>query len=161
VVAISSGAASVLNIDSSVAVLNQITNQFRVNGIPPESVLQRAGNVFEVLRDFRDRGETFDLVILDPPKMIQARKDEGKAARAYKDINWLAARIIRPGGFLMTFSCSGLLSEELFQKIIFSAVLDAGRDAQIIQRCSQPADHPVRLTFPEGRYLSGLICRIL
>jgi 23S rRNA (cytosine1962-C5)-methyltransferase len=89
------------------------------------------------------------------------QKDLHRALRAYKDINWLAMRIIRPGGFLMTFSCSGLVSENLFQKVVFSAALDADRDAQIIHRLGQPSDHPVRLTFPEGQYLKGFLCRVI
>lgn len=119
-----------------------------------------AGNAFEILRKFRDEQRQFDVVILDPPKFASMQKDIRKASRAYKDINWLAMRILRPGGFLFTFSCSGLISEDLFQKIVFSSALDAGRDAQIIKRCYQPSDHPVRLTFPEGQYLNGLVCRI-
>jgi 23S rRNA (cytosine1962-C5)-methyltransferase len=114
-----------------------------------------------VLREFRDEKRQFDVVILDPPKFASMRKDLYRASRAYKDINWLAMRILRPGGLLVTFSCSGLVSEDLFQKIVFSAALDSGRDVQIIKRLGQPMDHPVRLTFPEGSYLKGLVCRMM
>jgi 23S rRNA (cytosine1962-C5)-methyltransferase len=161
VAAYSAGAISVLNVDSSQAVLGSIREQLSLNGLSASPDTFQAGNAFEVLRSFRDEKRQFDVVILDPPKFATMQKDMYRAARAYKDINWLAARITRPGGLLMTFSCSGLVSEDLFQKIVFSATLDAGRDAQIIKRLGQPMDHPVRLTFPEGQYLKGLVCRIL
>jgi 23S rRNA (cytosine1962-C5)-methyltransferase len=161
VVAAESGKLTVVNVDSSVAALSEINEHFKINHLPPENAVTQCGNVFEVLREFRDSSRMFDLVILDPPKLVQARKDLERAARGYKDLNWLAARILRPGGVLMTFSCSGLLGDDLFQKIVFSAILDAGRDAQILQRCHQPADHPIRLAFPEGRYLTGLVCRMI
>jgi 23S rRNA (cytosine1962-C5)-methyltransferase len=161
VAAIKAGAASVLNVDSSSPALAEVAEHMRVNGLSEEQGPVRCGNVFEVLREFRDTDRFFDMVILDPPKLMQSRKDLMRASRGYKDLNWLAARILKPGGILMTFSCSGLMSEDLFQKIVFSAFLDAGKDAQILHRCQQPADHPVRLTFPEGRYLTGLVCRVL
>ena len=161
VAAYSAGAINVLNVDSSQAVLGTIREQFSVNGLTDVPEALQAGNAFEILRAFRDEKRLFDAVILDPPKFATSQKDLYKAARAYKDINWLATRITRPGGLLLTFSCSGLVSEDLFQKIVFSATLDAGRDAQIIKRLGQPMDHPVRLTFPEGQYLKGLACRIL
>jgi 23S rRNA (cytosine1962-C5)-methyltransferase len=161
VAAYSAGAVNVLNVDSSQVVLGAIREQLALNGLNDVPDAFQAGNAFEVLRLFRDEKRQFDVVILDPPKFATMQKDLYKAARAYKDINWLATRIIRPGGLLLTFSCSGLVSEDLFQKIVFSAALDAGRDAQIIKRLGQPMDHPVRLTFPEGQYLKGLVCRIL
>ncbi len=161
IAAYSAGAGHVLNVDSSQSVLASAKEQLSLNGMPDGEDSFLAGNAFEVLRAFRDEKRQFDFVILDPPKFATMQKDILKASRAYKDINWLAMRIIRPGGFLITFSCSGLVSEELFQKIVFSAAVDAGRDAQIIKRLGQPLDHPVRLTFPEGRYLKGFVCRVL
>jgi 23S rRNA (cytosine1962-C5)-methyltransferase len=101
------------------------------------------------------------MIILDPPKLAQSQQGVTKAARAYKDLNWLSMRLLRPNGTLASFSCSGLVDEDLFQKILFSASLDAGRDAQIIARLGQPADHPVRLSFPEGKYLKGFLCRVI
>jgi 23S rRNA (cytosine1962-C5)-methyltransferase len=160
VAAHSAGARQVVNVDSSQPSLTMAKDQLILNGISGDQDSYLVGNAFEVLRTFRDEKKQFDLVILDPPKFAASQKDLRKASRAYKDINWLAMRIIRPEGFLMTFSCSGLVSEDLFQKIVFSSAVDAGRDAQIIQRLSQPLDHPVRLTFPEGQYLKGLICRV-
>jgi 23S rRNA (cytosine1962-C5)-methyltransferase len=103
----------------------------------------------------------FDLVILDPPKFAHSKRDVHNAARGYKDLNWLAFRLLRPGGLLATFSCSGLVSPDLFQKIVFSAVDDAGRDAQILRYLTQSGDHPTLLTFPESAYLKGLLLRVI
>jgi 23S rRNA (cytosine1962-C5)-methyltransferase len=161
VVAYASGAGHVLNVDSSEGALSLIDEQYELNGISPAPDGSLGGNAFEVLRKFRDQGRSFDLIILDPPKLAQSQRDVDKAARAYKDINWLSMRLLRPNGHLVTFSCSGLVSEDLFQKILFSASLDAGRDVQIIQSLGQPMDHPVRLSFPEGKYLKGFICRVV
>ncbi len=118
------------------------------------------GDVFEVLRRFRADGRRFDVVILDPPKFAHTRREVEAASRAYKDINLLALQLLRSGGLLFTFSCSGRVSADLFQKIVFGAVVDTDRRAQIIGRLAQGPDHPVALTFPEGAYLKGLICRL-
>lgn len=118
------------------------------------------GNVFEVLRRFRTKGRRFDVVILDPPKFAHTRREVKAASRAYKDINLLAFQLLRSGGLLFTFSCSGRVSADLFQKIVFGALADTDRSAQIIGHMSQGGDHPVALTFPEGSYLKGLICRV-
>ncbi len=120
-----------------------------------------AGDAFEVLRYFRETGRQFDAIILDPPKFAHTQGQIERAARGYKDLNWLALRLLRPEGVLATFSCSGLVSADLFQKIIFGAAVDAGRDAQILRHLGQAADHPVLLTFPESAYLKGLLCRVL
>ncbi|MCO6450583.1 MAG: 23S rRNA (cytosine(1962)-C(5))-methyltransferase RlmI, partial [Caldilineales bacterium] len=117
-------------------------------------------DVFAQLRLWRDEGRSFDLIILDPPKFASTKRQIDSAARGYKDINWLAMRLLRPGGLLATFSCSGLVSADLFQKIVFGAALDAGRDARIIRYFAQGADHPVLLTFPEAAYLKGLLCHV-
>jgi 23S rRNA (cytosine1962-C5)-methyltransferase len=161
VCAYASGARHVVNIDSSQYFLSLTDDHYALNGIPEEKKENIAGNAFEILRTFRDSGRQFDMVILDPPKLLQTKKDLRRAARAYKDINWLAMRILRPGGWLVTFSCSGLLSEELFVKILFAASVDASREVQILHRMGQPLDHPYRLSFPEGKYLKGFICRVL
>jgi 23S rRNA (cytosine1962-C5)-methyltransferase len=99
------------------------------------------------------------MIVLDPPKFASTAAQAEKAARGYKDINLLAFKLLRPNGILVTFSCSGGVDAALFQKIIAGAALDAGVDAQIIEHLAQPADHPVALTFPEGSYLKGLVCR--
>jgi 23S rRNA (cytosine1962-C5)-methyltransferase len=161
VVAYGAGAGHVLNVDSSESALSFLPEHYALNGIPIAKDGSLAGNAFEVLRKFRDGGRTFDMIILDPPKLAQSQQGVTKAARAYKDLNWLSMRLLRPNGTLASFSCSGLVDEDLFQKILFSASLDAGRDAQIIARLGQPADHPVRLSFPEGKYLKGFLCRVI
>src|SRR5208337_1998658 len=106
------------------------------------------GDVFQVLRKFRDEARTFDMIILDPPKFAPTAAQADKAARGYKDINLLAFKLLRPNGILVTFSCSGGVDAALFQKIVAGAALDAGVDAQIIEHLSQASDHPVSLHFP-------------
>jgi 23S rRNA (cytosine1962-C5)-methyltransferase len=160
VVAHTAGAGSVLNVDSSEGALSFLPDQYSLNGISIRQDSILVGNAFEVLRSFRDQGRSFDMVILDPPKLAQSKQGLLKATRAYKDLNWLSMRLLRPNGALVSFSCSGLVDENLFQKILFSAAVDAGRDVQIIGRLGQPMDHPVRLSFPEGQYLKGFLCRV-
>lgn len=118
------------------------------------------GDVFQQLRQMRDRARSFDLIILDPPKFAPTVSQVERAARGYKDINLLAFKLLTPGGLLVTFSCSGGVSSELFQKIVAGAALDAGVEAQIVERLSQDNDHPVALNFPEGEYLKGLVVRV-
>ena len=114
-------------------------------------------DVFAALRTLRDQRRSFDLVVLDPPKFAPTAAHAEKASRAYKDINLLALKLLRPGGLLATFSCSGGVSPELFQKIIAGAATDAGADARLVARLQADADHPVTLAFPEGEYLKGLV----
>jgi 23S rRNA (cytosine1962-C5)-methyltransferase len=117
-------------------------------------------NVFEELRTLRQAGERFDLVILDPPKFVHSVEQIRSGSRGYKDVNLLGMQLVRPGGVLATFSCSGHVDSALFQKIVAGAALDARREALILERLSQPADHPVALEFPEAEYLKGLILRV-
>ena len=152
------GARSVLALESSAEALAMAHGNARLNGL--SGVDWVGGDVFQLLRRFRDQGRSFDLVVLDPPKFAPTAAHAGKAARAYKDINLLAFKLLRPGGLLVTFSCSGGVSADLFQKIIAGAALDAGVQAQIIERLGPGADHPVALNFPEGDYLKGLVCRV-
>ena len=112
------------------------------------------------MRLLRDRGEKFDLIIFDPPKFAPTASQAERAARGYKDINLLAFKLLNPGGVLFTFSCSGGISADLFQKIVAGAALDAGVHARIVERLHPGADHPVALNFPEGEYLKGLVCTI-
>jgi len=156
--ALAAGAAHVTSIDSSKAVLDTAGRNLELNGFDPSRADFVNGNVFDVLRKYRDQGRRFDMVILDPPKFVESYNHLKKASRAYKDINLQAMRIISPEGMLATFSCSGLIEPALFQKIVFDASLDAGRQACIIRRFSQAEDHPVALNFPEGAYLKGLLC---
>ena len=157
--ALSGGAEQVLAVDSSTDALEQGQNHVRINHLPGERVEWMEGDVFQVLRGLRDRGRKFDLVILDPPKFAPTAAQAERAARGYKDINLLAFKLLRPNGLLVTFSCSGGVDFDLFQKIVAGAALDAGVEGQIIERLSQAPDHPVALNFPEGAYLKGLVVR--
>jgi len=151
------GARSVIAADSSAEALELAHGNA---GLNDAAVTWIEGNVFHLLRRFRDERREFDLVVLDPPKFAPTAAHVAKAARAYKDINLLAFKLLRPGGLLVTFSCSGGVPAELFQKIIAGAALDAGVQAQIIDRLGPGPDHPVALNFPEGDYLKGLVCRV-
>lgn len=153
------GAAAVLGLDSSAEALSLAAENARLNGVDDHAHGQE-GDAFAVLRDLRAAGRTFDVVILDPPKFASRQSQVLAATRGYKDINLLGMQLLRPGGLLATFSCSGLVSADLFQKVVFGASVDAGRDAQIVAHLAQGADHPVLLTFPEGAYLKGLLCRV-
>lgn len=153
------GAASLVNVDSSEEALALGRENLARNGLAGAEVEDVAGDAFEALRSLREAGRRFDVIVLDPPKFAHSRHDVQQAARGYKDINLQAFHLLNPGGVLFTFSCSGVVTAELFQKIVFGAALDAGRDAQIIGRMTQSRDHPVALTFPEGEYLKGLICQ--
>lgn len=156
----SAGAKSVTNIDSSAAVLEQAEKNVILNGYGRPGDEYIVGDAFQVLRHYRDSGRQFDVVILDPPKFANSQGDVERACRGYKDLNWLGMRLLRPGGLLATFSCSGLVSADLFQKVVWGAAVDAGRDGQILRPLGQAADHPVLLTFPESAYLKGLLCRV-
>jgi 23S rRNA (cytosine1962-C5)-methyltransferase len=159
--ALLAGAKKVTNIESSAPLLEILNQNLTLNRIDAERNENICGDVFQVLRQFRDTGSRkFDVIILDPPRFADSRRQISKAARGYKDINWLACRLIKPGGILITFSCSGAIRMDLFQKILADAARDADRPAQIIQHLAQAADHPVALHFPESGYLKGLICRI-
>ncbi len=161
VYALAGGAQYVTNVDSSHEALVGAEAVLRLNGFDPDSQAEAiAGDVFQVLRSFRDAGRQFDLVILDPPKFARSKAELAGAARGYKDINLLGISLLAPGGLLATFSCSGLISPDLFQKIVFGAGVDAGRDVRILARLGQGSDHPILLSFPEGEYLKGLLCRV-
>jgi 23S rRNA (cytosine1962-C5)-methyltransferase len=161
VYALAAGARRVVNLDSSLEALQLGEHTLALNGFDPDEQAEGiAGDVFDVLRDWRAAGERFDVIILDPPKFAHSQQHVERAARAYKDINLLGMQLLNPGGALATFSCSGLLSADLFQKIVFGASVDAKRDVQVVERLSQGTDHPVLLSFPEGEYLKGLICRV-
>jgi 23S rRNA (cytosine1962-C5)-methyltransferase len=158
--ALKGGAVKVTNVESSAAALDLARRNVELNGLDASKVENVIGDVSHVLRQYRDSRRQFDLIILDPPKFAESRSQVEKASRGYKDINLLAFKLLRPGGVLFTFSCSGLITPDLFQKIIAGAALDAGRDAQIVRRMTQAPDHPVALNFPEGEYLKGLVCRV-
>ena len=156
--ALAGGARSVLSVDASRDALEMCLENVSRNSLPRERHTVLEGDVFQLLRKFRDEARAFDLIILDPPKFAPTVAQSEKAARGYKDINLLAFKLLRPGGILVTFSCSGGIDASLFQKIVASAALDAGVEAQIMEHLSQAPDHPVALNFPEGTYLKGLVC---
>ncbi len=157
--ALAGGAKSVLSVDSSADALELCKENIILNNLPADKHTALEGDVFQLLRKFRDEARSFDVIILDPPKFAPTAAHAEKATRAYKDINLLAFKLLRAGGLLVTFSCSGGIDAGLFQKIVAGAALDAGVDAQIVEHLSQGADHPVLLHFPEGAYLKGLICK--
>ena len=157
--ALAGGARSVLSVDSSGAALALARENARRNGFAGARADWLDADVFTALRGLRDAGRRFDLIVLDPPKFAPTAAHAPKAARAYKDINRLAFKLARPGGLLVTFSCSGGVSPELFQKIVAGAAADAGAATQMLERLQADADHPVLLSFPEGEYLKGLVLR--
>ena len=163
VYALAAGAAHVTNIDSSVEALEGAEANLRLNGFDPDRMAEGlAGDVFAILRDWRgEGGPRFDLIVLDPPKFAHSQQHMERALRGYKDINLLALQLLAPGGILATFSCSGLVDLPLFQKVVFGAAVDAKRPVQVLEWLHQGSDHPVAITFPEGEYLKGLICRAL
>ncbi len=158
VYACQAGAQSVVNVETSSEALALAKENLALNGCAPQEMV--VGDVFQVLRGYRDEGRTFDLVILDPPKFATSQAQLMDASRGYKDVNLLALKLLRSGGCLMTFSCSGRVGADLFQKIVFGACVDAGRDVQILEQMTQGPDHPVLLTFPESAYLKGFVCRV-
>jgi len=160
-VALAAGAGDVLSIDSSAEALALARENWQLNGLPGAAAQWQAANVFEALRSLRADGRSFDLIILDPPKFAASHHHVDRAARAYKDINLSALRLLAPGGHLMTFSCSGAIGIELFQKIVAGAVIDAGVEAQLLRRLAAGEDHPLRMTHPEGEYLKGLLLQRL
>jgi len=159
IAAVAAGAASVIHVDLSEPALELAKSNTALNTCHVDESSFIQGNVFEVLRKFRDEGRSFDLVVLDPPKFAESKGSLMKAARGYKDINLLGIKLLRPGGLLATFSCSGLMTPDLFHKVVSDAAVDAKRDIQVIKRLQQAEDHPEGLCFPEGLYLKGLLCR--
>jgi 23S rRNA (cytosine1962-C5)-methyltransferase len=153
----SGGAATLTAVESSGPALAQAAHNLAANGLGPARLVE--ADAFRDLRVRRDAGERYDLIVLDPPKLAPNAAAVPRATRAYKDVNWLACRLLERGGLLVTFSCSGAVSAELFQKVVFGAALDAGVELQVIGRLAQPADHPVLLAAPETEYLTGLVCR--
>ncbi len=148
------GAERVVSVEAS-ASANEIARRNLVrNGLSPERHPVLTANVFDY---FRETQEDFDLIVLDPPAFAKSRKDVARAARGYKEINLQAARLLREGGVLATFSCSNPIEPEFFEKIVSGAVRDAGKTAQLLRLLGPGADHPVNLAHPEGRYLKGLL----
>jgi len=155
--ALAGGAREVLSLDSSATALAVARDNLAANSLDAARISFEEADVFAHLRTLRDRARRYDLIILDPPKFAPTAAQAKNAARAYKDINLLAFKLLNPGGLLATFSCSGGVSAELFQSIVAGAALDASADARIIERFGPAPDHPVALAFPEGDYLKGLL----
>jgi 23S rRNA (cytosine1962-C5)-methyltransferase len=153
------GARTATLVDSSTEALALAEREADANEVS-QACRFVAADVFEELRKLRRASRQYDVVVLDPPKFVHSAEQLPAGSRGYKDINMLGLALVRPGGVLATFSCSGHVGAALFQKIVAGAALDAGRDAQILERLSQPADHPVAIEFPESEYLKGLILRV-
>ena len=160
-VAVAASAGDVLSVDSSAEALALAQENWRLNGLPQAAGQWQAANVFDALRSLRADGRGFDLIVLDPPKFAASHHHVDRAARAYKDINLSALRLLSRGGYLLTFSCSGAIGVELFQKIVAGAVIDSGVEAQLLRRLAAGEDHPLRMTHPEGEYLKGLLLQRL
>lgn len=157
--ALQGGARSVLSVDSSAEALALARENLTLNNLAADRAEWLEADVFKSLRLMRDQGKSFDLIVLDPPKFAPTAHHAANAARAYKDINLWALKLLRPGGLLATFSCSGGVTADLFQKILAGAAMDANVTAQIVGRFAADADHPAVLNFPEGEYLKGLLLR--
>jgi 23S rRNA (cytosine1962-C5)-methyltransferase len=157
---LAAGATHVINLDSSENVLQLARRQLELNTLDAAACEFVAADVFAALRKYRAEGRKFDLIILDPPKFVESKQHLTQACRGYKDINMLAMQLLNDDGILATFSCSGLMPEDLFHKVVADAALDAKRTVQFLERLSQDSDHLVLSTFPEGYYLKGLICRV-
>ncbi|MBN2570489.1 MAG: class I SAM-dependent methyltransferase [Ignavibacteriales bacterium] len=161
IAALKGGAKIITNLDSSKSCLDVINKNIELNSLEKNKSENIECDVFHKLREYRDIDKKFDLIILDPPKFIDSKANLISAARGYKDINYYAFQLLRNGGVLFTFSCSGLLSTELFQKIVFDACLDAVREGIILENLYQSPDHTISLNFPEARYLKGLVVKVL
>ena len=150
------GADAVDSVDSSAEALSQAKYNAQLNALSEESMQWIQDDVFEFLRKAREAGKKYDVVILDPPKFASSHYHVERAARAYKDINLNGMRLLPSGGHLLTFSCSGAIDVDLFQKILAGAVFDAGRNVWSVDRFGAGADHPLLMTYPEGEYLKGM-----
>ncbi|MDE2855743.1 MAG: class I SAM-dependent rRNA methyltransferase [Chloroflexota bacterium] len=153
-----------INVDSSYAALELAEANFKRNGCNPDrrgdAVELIQADAFDYLRHCLDERLAFDMIVLDPPKFAGSKAHVQRAARGYKNLNLNAFKLLKEGGYLMTFSCSGAITRDLFQKIVFGALVDSGREAQVVAQLGAAADHPVALTFPEGEYLKGLLLRV-
>jgi 23S rRNA (cytosine1962-C5)-methyltransferase len=159
VYALKNNAQEVTNIETSSTALELLNKNIQLNDLNINNNKNINEDVFKVLRKFRDEGKSFDVIILDPPKFAESVSQIQKASRGYKDINLLAIKLLKPGGILFTFSCSGHVTTDLFHTIVSDAAVDSGRTVRIIKQATQSWDHPVSLNFPEGLYLKGLLLK--
>ena len=163
--ALAAGAGSVTHADASREALTLAEQATASNDLPADRSEFVQADVFQLVRHYEQQGEQFDIIICDPPKFAHSAGQIDRATRGYRDLNLHCFRLLRPGGLLLTFSCSGAIDADLFQKVVFGALIDsmpagAGRDAQILCRLGPASDHPTALTFPEGHYLKGLLLRV-
>ncbi|MCW8334977.1 class I SAM-dependent methyltransferase [Vibrio paucivorans] len=161
--ALKGGAKRVINADVSQPALDTAKYNAQINefDISKKRAVFLNADVFKLLREYRDQGTKFDVVIMDPPKFVSSKNNLTSGANGYKDINMLAMQILKPGGILLTYSCSGLMGADLFQKVIADAALDAGRSVKFVERFEQAADHLTDSAYPEGFYLKGFACKVL
>lgn len=154
------GAAEVIQLDAAAPALELARQNAALNGLREEVFSYVRGDVFQVLRQYRDARRSFDIIVLDPPKFADTQAQLAKASRGYKDINLLGCKLLRPGGRLFTYSCSAAMTPELFRKVVGDAARDAQRQARVVRTLEQAPDHPRSLDFPEGDYLTGLELRL-
>ncbi|WP_028296497.1 class I SAM-dependent rRNA methyltransferase [Olivibacter sitiensis] len=159
--ALKAGAREVYGVDSSALAIETLKQNARLNGFDETSYTTLQSDVNKQLRQYKEQGELFDIVVLDPPKYAPSRSSLDKAARAYKDLNRLGLALLESGGLLATFSCSAAMDIATFKQVLAWAALDAGKQIQFIHQFCQPEDHPIRSSFPEGEYLKGLLCRVI
>jgi 23S rRNA (cytosine1962-C5)-methyltransferase len=159
--ALTGGANSVTLVDSSKAALNMAQANIELNGLPGDKARFVESDVFDFLRESAKSGKLYDMVILDPPKFASSKAHLKKALSAYKDINMYALKVLKPGGILVSYSCSGIVSAEALKVALFWASIDADKPVQIIEKLCQTLDHPILLSFPESEYLKGYICKVL
>ena len=159
--AFKNGASSVTSVDSSALAIETLKQNINLNNFDESKHVAIQSDVNKQLRQFSEEDKKFDVIVLDPPKYAPSRSALDRAARAYKDLNRRGLMLLEKGGLLATFSCSGAVDIETFKQIIAWAALDAGKEVQIIKQFSQPEDHPVRISFPEGEYLKGLLVRVI
>lgn len=153
-------AKHVTNVDVSQPALDKAKANAARNGFDLTRAEFVNADVFKLLRTYREQGERFDVIVMDPPKFAESKSQLNGACRGYKDINMLAMQLLNPGGVLLSYSCSGLMDAGLFQKILADAALDAGKNVQFIERFAQAADHPTHSAYPEGFYLKGFACLV-
>lgn len=154
------GAATVTSVDSSALAIDTLRQNIELNGLDVTKHTAVQSDVNKQLRRFKEEGQMFDVIVLDPPKYAPSRSALVRASRAYKDLNRVAMLLLNKGGLLATFSCSGAMDIDNFKQVLAWAALDAGKQVQFIHQFCQPEDHPVRASFPEGEYLKGLLCRV-
>jgi 23S rRNA (cytosine1962-C5)-methyltransferase len=158
VYALRGGAKKVINVDSSADALSLAEKNLSLNKIDSSRYENTRDDVFKYLRKLRDTNKQFDVIVLDPPKFAESVSQVEKASRGYKDINLLALKSLKKNGVLFTFSCSGHITQELFNKIVSDAAIDSGREVHILKFLTQSSDHTISTSFPEGLYLKGLVC---